>query len=268
MADARARGMDVLTDQYPYTAFMTGLGVILLPKWANDGGQDDTLARLRDPRNRAPESWPRSSAESRIGTRCRSALPATGATRRGLTLAELAKKKAKRPSMPPWTLLSPKKKAGSAAVHFAMSEEDVESRAPRPAHHDWLRWRRQRPRVPAGGRQDAPDAPTAHSRACLARYVRDREVLTLADAVRRMTSFPPRVCASPTGARCAWGTKPDITVFDPAILCRTRRHLTIRTVLATGIVHVLRQRARLRCKTARKPWRSPGASCAALNCPL
>ena len=83
MADARAAGLDVLTDQYPYTAFMTGLGVILLPKWASDGSQEETTARLRDPDQSARGSSPRSRRAIGTGTSCRSASPATAARRRG-----------------------------------------------------------------------------------------------------------------------------------------------------------------------------------------
>src|SRR5579884_1680792 len=45
MRKARESGLDVLTDQYPYTAFMTGLSVIVLPAWANGGASEEFISR-------------------------------------------------------------------------------------------------------------------------------------------------------------------------------------------------------------------------------
>jgi N-acyl-D-amino-acid deacylase len=50
--EARARGVDVTSDQYPYTASRTGLNA-LFPRWALEGGRDAMLARLNDPATRA-----------------------------------------------------------------------------------------------------------------------------------------------------------------------------------------------------------------------
>ncbi len=51
--EARARGVDVTLDQYPYTASATSVSAALLPAWAQEGSRDDRLARLRDPASRA-----------------------------------------------------------------------------------------------------------------------------------------------------------------------------------------------------------------------
>ena len=51
--EARARGVDATIDQYPYTASATSIGAALLPAWANEGGRDATLKRLKDPATRA-----------------------------------------------------------------------------------------------------------------------------------------------------------------------------------------------------------------------
>ncbi len=53
MREARASGLDVLTDQYPYTAFMTGLTLILLPAWARNGSPEEMMERLAHPEQRA-----------------------------------------------------------------------------------------------------------------------------------------------------------------------------------------------------------------------
>jgi N-acyl-D-amino-acid deacylase len=51
--EARARGVDATIDQYPYTASATSIGAALLPAWANEGGREATLRRLKDPATRA-----------------------------------------------------------------------------------------------------------------------------------------------------------------------------------------------------------------------
>ena len=51
--EARARGVDATIDQYPYTASATSIGAALLPAWAQEGGRDATLKRLKDPATRA-----------------------------------------------------------------------------------------------------------------------------------------------------------------------------------------------------------------------
>ena len=51
--EARARGVDATIDQYPYTASSTSIGAALLPAWAQEGGREATLKRLKDPATRA-----------------------------------------------------------------------------------------------------------------------------------------------------------------------------------------------------------------------
>jgi len=51
--EARARGVDVTLDQYPYTASSTSVAAALMPAWLLEGGNEKTLARLKDPTTRA-----------------------------------------------------------------------------------------------------------------------------------------------------------------------------------------------------------------------
>src|SRR5690606_6931101 len=50
---ARARGLEIFADQYPYEASSTGLSAALVPRWAQAGGQDSLDLRLADPAQRA-----------------------------------------------------------------------------------------------------------------------------------------------------------------------------------------------------------------------
>jgi N-acyl-D-amino-acid deacylase len=235
MAQARARGMDVLTDQYPYTAFMTGLGVILLPKWANDGSSEDTMARLRDPETRRrvvdeidAANWDWNVVQVGVAR--------TRRETQGLTLAQLGDLEGKRPVDSALDLLIDEE-GWVAAVHFAMSEEDVETVLRDP--HTM---------IGSDGVANDPHSLLAedktHPRSygtfprVLSRYVRDREVLSLSEAVRRMTSLPAQRLKLTDRGRLAVGLKADITVFDPRLI-RDEATFAEPHVYPTGIAHVL-----------------------------
>ncbi len=212
MARARAQGLDVLTDQYPYTAFMTGLSVILLPRWVNDGSVEDTQARLRDPDDRArilaeigQTAWDWDTVQIGIAR--------TRRETQGLTLAELGRREGKPPAEAALDLLVDEE-GWVAAVHFAMSEEDVAFILSDP--HTM---------IGSDGVANDPASELAedktHPRSygtfprVLSRYVRDRHVLSLPEAVRRMTSLPASRLKLSDRGTVRVGAKADITVFDP-----------------------------------------------------
>lgn len=215
MAAARASGLDVLTDQYPYTAFMTGLFVILLPHWSKEGTMEDTLARLREPSTRqcilteiSNEPWDWNTVQIGIARNRRET--------QGLTLAELGAKAGKSPAEAALDLLIDED-GWVAAVHFAMSEDDVEAIL-RDRHtmigSDGVA------NDPAGEMAEDKTHPRSYGTypRVLARYVRDREVLPLAEAVRRMTSLPAQRMRLPDRGMLRVGTRADITIFDPQIV--------------------------------------------------
>ena len=235
MADARARGLDVLTDQYPYTAFMTGLAVILLPGWANDGSPEETTVRLRDPATRArvlaeiaSENWDWDMLQ--IG------IAASRRETQGLTLAELGRREGKPPAEAALDLMIDEN-GWVAAVHFAMSEEDVEA-VLRDTHT----------MIGSDGVANDPQGALAegkiHPRAygtfprVLARYVRDREVLPLAEAIRRMTMLPAQRLNLTDRGRLAVGMKADLTIFD-SVLVRDQATFDDPHQYPVGIKHVL-----------------------------
>ncbi len=217
MRAARARGMDVLTDQYPYAAYMTGLAVIILPAWANDGSQAETTARLRDPETRArilaeiaAEDWDWDVLQVGIARNRRET--------QGLTLSELGRREGKTPAESALDLMADED-GWVAAVHFAMSEEDIEAILRDPhtmIGSDGVT------NDPHGGGALAEGRP--HPRAygtfprVLAHYVHDRSVIPLAEAVRRMTSLPAQRLKLADRGRLAVGLKADVTVFDPALV--------------------------------------------------
>lgn len=213
MADARARGMDVLTDQYPYDAYMTGLSVIILPGWANDGSPADTAARLKDPITRSRIIGEINASDwdwnlIRIGlARMRREV-------QGLSIAELAARDGVSPAEAAVDLLA-HEEGWVAAAHFAMSDADIDAVLRDP--HTM---------IGSDGVATDPNSALAedqiHPRTygtfprVLGRYVRERGVITLSEAVRRMTSLPAQRLKLHDRGRLAAGMKADITVFDPA----------------------------------------------------
>jgi len=212
MAEARASGLDVLTDQYPYTAFMTGLSVILLPRWVNDGTAEDTLQRLRNPEDRAKmlaeinaEPWDWDTVQIGIARSRRDT--------QGLTLAELGRHAGKPPAEAAIDLLF-EEDGFVAAVHFAMDEADVEFILNDP--HTM---------IGSDGVANDPASEMAadktHPRTygtfprVFSHYVRGREVLSVSEAVRRMTSLPAQRLKLADRGVIKVGAKADLTVFNP-----------------------------------------------------
>ncbi|MBV9849097.1 MAG: D-aminoacylase [Armatimonadetes bacterium] len=235
MLAARARGLDVLTDQYPYTAFMTGLSVILLPAWANDGTPADTVARLRDPAARAriltemeKEDWDWDTIQVGVARNRRET--------QGLTLAELGLRESKPPAEAALDLMIDEE-GWVSAVHFAMSEEDVQ-----------MVLRDPHTMIGSDGVANDPHSLLAEDKThprtygtfprVLARYVRDYEVISLAEAVRRMTTLPAQRLKLTDRGRLAVGMKADLTVFDPALI-RDQATFDDPHRYPTGIRHVL-----------------------------
>jgi N-acyl-D-amino-acid deacylase len=207
MQRARDAGIDVLTDQYPYTAFMTGLTLILLPPWARNGSPEDVLARLTDAETRARiereiENLNLDYDAIRIGV-------ARGHTQmQGLSLTQLGKSTGASPVSAAIDLLIAEN-GWVGAAHFALSEADVEL-----VLHD------AHTMIGSDGVATAPGAPERpHPRTygtfprVLGRYVRERGVLSLPDAIRRMTSLPAQRLKLSDRGHIAVGMKADITVF-------------------------------------------------------
>ena len=235
MIAARASGLDVLTDQYPYTAFMTGLFVILLPHWSKEGTMEDTIARLREPQSRerilreiAAEPWDWNTVQIGVARNRRET--------QGLTLAELGAKEGKSPAEAALDLLIDEE-GWVAAVHFAMSEDDVEAILRDPhtmIGSDGVA------NDPAGELAEDKTHPRSYGTypRVLARYVRDREVLPLSEAVRRMTSLPAQRLRLSDRGRLQVGAKADITVFDPNAVRDTATFADPHQ-FPVGIQHVL-----------------------------
>ena len=242
---ARARGVDVSADQYPYAASGTGLDATL-PGWAHAGGSDSLLARLRDPAARArlraeltgtgaPGSEIGSSAGGPGGVMISNIGVDSLRKYQGRRLDEIARSRGQDPVDALFDILSADQ-SRTAAIYFSMSEGDVDYVMKQP----WVSVG-----IDAGARAaDSTVLERPHPRAygafprILCRYVRERHVLTLEDAVRKFTALPAaRVGLDARGVLKA-GMYADLTLFDPATVC-DRATFVDPVQLSVGIADVI-----------------------------
>ncbi|MDQ3388405.1 MAG: D-aminoacylase [Gemmatimonadota bacterium] len=244
---ARARGVDVTADQYPYPASGTGLDAIL-PNWAHAGGNDSLLARLADPasraRLRAELTEPgEGGSDWRIGASAGGpsgvmiAGVDTDSLRRyqGMRLDAVARERGQEVVDALLDILLADD-AGTSAIYFSMSEEDIELAMRQP----WVSVG-----IDAGARAaDSTIQGNPHPRAygsfprILCRYVRERGVITLPDAIRKFTALPAaRVGLDERGVVKA-GMYADLTLFDADRVCdRATFEDPVQTPV--GIEHVI-----------------------------
>jgi N-acyl-D-amino-acid deacylase len=241
---ARSEGLVITADMYTYTAGATGLDAAQ-PPWVQEGGNEAWFKRLRDPEVRSrvlkemttpSDDWENlflaAGAEKTIlvGFKTEALKPLTGKT-----LAEVA---AMRNSTPEETILDLVVEDGSrvGTIYFLMSEENVASQIAQP----WMSF---------GSDADAqaPEGPflasNPHPRTygnfarLLGRYVRDEQVISLQEAIRRLTALPAENLRIRERGMLKQGFYADVVVFDPA---QIQDHATFEKPhqYATGIAHV------------------------------
>jgi N-acyl-D-amino-acid deacylase len=217
--EARARGVDVTIDQYPYTASSTSIQSALLPTWALEGARDDVRKRLADPSTRAKikvESVRALQFERGGGdpTNVVIARCDWDTELAGKNLAEVTRQ---RRGLEPTvenaaeTAIWIAEQGGCSGVFHAIDEQDLERILRHPATMIGSDGE-----IPIFG-QNAPHPRSYGTFArVLAVYVRERKTLTLEDAVRKMTSFPAQRIGLLDRGLLRPGMKADIVIFDPA----------------------------------------------------
>jgi dihydroorotase/N-acyl-D-amino-acid deacylase len=214
--DARARGIDATIDQYPYTASSTGVQAALMPAWALEGGRPEVLKRLRDAARRSeirretarliteergagdPQNvqlarcdWDHSLDGKRLGDVTKG---------RGLeaTVDNAAE-----------TALWIVEQGGCQAIFHAIHEDDLQRILRHPATM-----------IGSDGEIPIFGAASPHPRSygtfarVLGRYVRDLKVITLEDAVRKMSAFPAARIGLADRGVLREGLKADVVIFD------------------------------------------------------
>ena len=221
--DARAAGLDVSADQYPYIAGQNGLDANL-PLWVRDGGRDRMIERLKDPAVRArvkadmsrdDPSWENQylGAGGAGGVLIVSVVNPALKKYEGRTIEQIAKAESKDPVDVIMDVVSADR-GNTSNVIFIMSEDDV-------------RLALKHPLVSlctdsgASARDGIFSQERSHPRAwgsaarILGRYVRDEKLLTLEEAVRKMTSLPASRMGLADRGIVRPGMLADLVVFDP-----------------------------------------------------
>jgi N-acyl-D-amino-acid deacylase len=222
---ARAAGLDVTADQYPYIAGATSLDATI-PTWAESGGWDSLLVRLRDPATRAriqaemlrPTDGTEGFYNEAGGG---SGILITGVFQdslrymQGKRISEIAAARHRDPLETIFDIVLAEGGHRTDAVYFLMSEPDVQT-----AMKTW--W--VAVNTDFGG--VAPDGPfgtqSAHPRAygtfarILGRYARDLKLFPLEFAVHKMTTLAAQRVGLSDRGLLKPGMAADVTVFDPA----------------------------------------------------
>jgi N-acyl-D-amino-acid deacylase len=236
---ARSAGIHLTADMYNYTASSTGFDV-LMPEWVQEGGFDTWRKRLQDPAIRKQvgpmilNTILRKPGSAKnillVGFNTDSLKYLTGKT-----LAEAAELKKKSPEETVMDLVI-EDNSRISVVYFSMSEENIRKGIALP----WMSFC-------SDGSSSAPEGvflkSGTHPRAygnfarLLGKYVRDEKVISLEEAVRKLTSLP----ASNMKIRKRGALKPgfyaDIAIFDPNTI-RDNATFEEPKRYATGMVHV------------------------------
>ncbi|HEX6322760.1 MAG TPA: D-aminoacylase [Vicinamibacterales bacterium] len=238
--EARASGVDVTSDQYPYTASSTSVASALLPGWALEGGRAATLGRLKDPAIRAKIKAGSIAMirDERGGGDPKNVQLATcgfDASLAGRTLADVTRQREMEPTIENaaeatmWIV----EQGDCRGIFHAMSDEDVQLILKHPATMV-----ASDGEVPTFGRANPHPRSYGTFARVLGVYVREKKVLSLEEAIRKMTSFPAARLGLTDRGLVRPGMKADLVIFDPA---RVRDTATFENPhqYAEGFTHVI-----------------------------
>jgi N-acyl-D-amino-acid deacylase len=211
---ARASGIDVTADMYPYIASANGLDATI-PDWAHSGGVDEMVKRIKDPETRA-----RIIAEIRKdGFHPEDILilfaidPDLRAKYAGKRLDEVAKERNQDPAEALLDLVA-QDKANVGVARFGMNEDDVKLGLSQPFVSMCTDYGAQGTDGPLAEGSAHPRAFASTAR-ILGHYVRDEKLFSVEEAVRKMTSLPARRLNLQDRGLIRKGMKADLVAFDP-----------------------------------------------------
>ncbi|HXV59247.1 MAG TPA: D-aminoacylase [Vicinamibacteria bacterium] len=221
---ARARGLDVTANQYPYDRASNDLDACL-PIWVREGSADDMIARLRDPEMRErikaemadpnitewENQWYGSGGAE--GVMVSSVLDPALRRWEGMTLAEIGRQMGKDPRDALMDLIIADHGETSCIISI-MREDDVRAALKHPLIS-----------IDTDSSARAEDGPLSESKShprawgtfprILGKYVREEKLLTLEEAIRKMTSRPATRVGLQDRGILRPGMAADVTVFDP-----------------------------------------------------
>ncbi len=239
VAEARARGVDVTIDQYPYTASATSISV-LLPPWALEGTNAQVVARVKDPALRAkmkPEIVESLRLERGGGDAKNVSVSSCQWDPRlaGKNLADITRGRGAEPTLENAadTVLWIVEQGGAQGIFHAIDEGDLERILQAPETM-----------IASDGEVCIFGKASPHPRSygtfvrVLGRYVRERRVITLTDAVRRMTSLPAWRAGLHDRGLIRPGMKADLAIWDAGRIADTATYEQPHQY-ATGISRVI-----------------------------
>jgi N-acyl-D-amino-acid deacylase len=242
---ARIGGLKITADMYTYPAGATGLDASM-PPWVQEGGFKSWAGRLKDPRIRArvqkemsepTDAWENlylaaGSAERvlLVGFKQDSLKYLTGKT-----LAEVSRLRGKSAEETAMDLVIDDGTRVST-VYFLMSEENIKKQVALP----WVSFGSDAESLaPEGNFLKSNPHPRAYGNVArlLGKYVRDEKVISLEEAIRKLTSFPADNLKLNRRGKLLAGYFADVVVFDPA---KIQDHATFDKPhqYSTGVVHV------------------------------
>ena len=220
---ARARGLDVTADIYPYVAGSTALSACL-PPWAQEGGTEKMLSRLRDPATR--ERIKKEISEDHkdweniyLGSGGAGGILIGAVVNRdlesmqGKRVSEIAVEQNKDPldALLDFILAD---HAQTGAIYFMMSEGDMRAAMRAPFVSFCTDSGSRATDGPLAGSKSHPRGWGSYPR-ILGRYVRDEHLLSLETAIHKMTGGPAARVGIRDRGLLRTGMFADITVFDP-----------------------------------------------------
>lgn len=224
---ARARGVDIAADVYPYRAGGTGIEVTV-PARLFDKGLQEAVRQLRDPAVRAQlkkevAAGPQGNWSNLVDASggwgnvvLANAHNAEYARFHGKSFVEIGKALGKDPADAAWDIMLEALPKRAMALYFMMDERDIEAALKRP----WTSIGSDAAATEQIGQMDSLGLP--HPRAygtfprVISEYVVKRGVLELEDAVRKMTSWPAQRMGLSDRGLIREGLRADIAIFDPA----------------------------------------------------
>ena len=221
IAKARMEGVDATVDVYPYIAYNTSLSAAI-PPWAHEGGPERLIERLKKPaiRRKLKQQMQKGGKDWETMTKAPlwdkfmiSSFPKRPSLD-GKTIQHISRSKKRDPYETIFDMLIDGKTMVSVVVED-MCERDVEFVLQSPLSMIGSDGYSLSTDGPLGTGKPHPRSFGTYPR-ILGRYVREKHVLTLEDALRKMTTFPANKLGLSDRGLLREGMRADIVIFDPS----------------------------------------------------
>ncbi len=218
------QGRYTAADAYPYLAGQSGLGALIVPGWAQDGGRDAMLKRFGDPAQR-----------TKIVAEAEEAMKARFGGPQGVYVTTIGRELT--------DVMREMNVSGGEAIVRLLESREMGAILRFGAEPDLVAILKN-PGTSVACDCGATPTQATHPRyygsfpRVLGRYVRDSKALTWEDAVRKMTALPAATIGMTDRGLLAVGMAADVTVFDPATVI-DRATFEQPTLPSEGIRHVL-----------------------------